>query len=187
MPSGFTADLAEILVKGGERRIALLRYCVMSATMEPLFVFLTQEYRLRPTHIAALALYDVFCAPGAPARIRALNLLPPTNLSLVMATEVIRKQWAYLQRPEQEEEGPMASMTTPHRNLFDFVADSLQKDPDGHFVQLGSRFDPRLSPQQNLPGGKLSAAQRHFVENVWRPIARPRLVAAGFWRVADIE
>jgi hypothetical protein len=187
MQSGSTVDVTDILVKGGERRVALLRYCVMSVTVEPMFVFLTQEYRLRPTHIAALSLYDVFCAPDAPARVRALDLLPPRNLSLVMATEAIRQQWAWLQRPEQPEEGPTVSITMPHRNLFDPLAHSLQKNPDGHFLQLGSRYDPLLSAQQNLPGGKLNAAQRHFVDNVWRPVARPRLVAAGFWQVANIE
>jgi hypothetical protein len=187
MPSRYAVDVTDTLVKGGEQRVALLRYCVMSVTVEPLFVFLTQEYRLRPTHNAALALYDVFCAPDAPARVRAADLLPPRNLTLVAATRAIRQQWACLQRPEQREEGPAVSITTPHRNLFDPVAHSLQSNPDGHFLQLAMRYDPRLSPQQNLPGGKMDAVQRHFMDNVWRPVARPRLVAAGFWQVANIE
>jgi hypothetical protein len=185
MPSNSSVDLTEILVKGGEQRVALLRYCVMSVTMEPLFVFLTHEYRLRPGHSAALALYDIFCAPDAPARIRALEVLPPRNLSLLAAIQAIRQQWAHLQRPEQPEEGPTVSITTPHRNLFDLVAHTVRTDT--HFTQLASRFDPRLSPQENMPNGRMNAAQRHFVEKVWRPAVRPRLVAAGFWQIASIE
>jgi hypothetical protein len=33
----------------------------------------------------------------------------------------------------------------------------------------------------------MNAAQQHFVERVWRPVARPELVAAGFWQIANIE
>jgi hypothetical protein len=32
----------------------------------------------------------------------------------------------------------------------------------------------------------MTAGQKAFVENVWRPRVRPALVAAGFWRVATI-
>jgi hypothetical protein len=39
---------------------------------------------------------------------------------------------------------------------------------------------------ENLPGGRLSAGQRAFVETVWRPRVRPQLVAAGFWRAANL-
>ena len=187
MPCGSAVDLNQILMKGGERRVALLRYCVMSIAMEPVFVFLTHEYRLRPSHVAALALYDIFCAPDAPAKIRASEALPPRNLSLVAATQAIRRQWAYLQRPEPSEEDPTVSITMPHRNLFDLVARAVQKDANGHFGQLSTRFDPHLSPQENLPSGRMNAVQRHFVERVWQPVARPRLVAAGFWQIANIE
>src|SRR5437867_2774371 len=87
MPSNLEMHLTEILAKGGEQRVALLRYCVMSITMEPVFVFLAQEYRLRPTHAAALALYDVFCARDALARIGVMEALPPRNLQLQAAVE----------------------------------------------------------------------------------------------------
>jgi hypothetical protein len=184
MPSAINID--ELFTRGGEKRIAFLRFCVMSVTMEPIFVFLTGEYRLRPTHAAALALYEVFCAPDAPARIRALHLLPPRDLRLLSATQSIRLQWAQMQSSEQTEEGSTAGIITPHKNLFDFVVNALRLDPQGRFMEVSNRYNPQLTPQQNLPGGKMNAAQRHFLENIWQPIARPRLVAAGFWRIADI-
>lgn len=53
--------------------------------------------------------------------------------------------------------------------------------------ELASRYDPELEPEMNLPGGKLNAGQRYFVDKVWRPLARPRLVAAGFWQIATID
>lgn len=177
----------EVLTRGGAPRIALLRYCVMSVTMEPVFVFLTQEYRLRPTHVAALALYDVFCAPDAPARIKARDALPPRNLALVAAMRSIRQQWNYLQGTGDPQEEASISITTPYKNLFDPVARSVQNDTKGAFARLELQFDPRLSPQENLPGGNMNAGQRHFVEKIWQPVVRPRLVAAGFWHIANIE
>ena len=180
-------DVAEILTRGGAPRIGLLRYCAMSVTMEPVFVFLTQEYRLRPTHVGALALYDVFCAPEAPARIKAGDALPPRNLPLVAAIQSIRGQWAYLQGAGQPREEAGVSITTPYRNLFDPIARSVQNDAEGAFARLELRFNPQLSPQENLLGGKMNAGQRYFVEKIWRPVVRPRLVAAGFWHIANIE
>lgn len=180
-------DIAEILTRGGAPRIALLRYCVMSVTMEPVFVFLTDEYRLRPTHAAALALYDLFCAPDAPARIKAWEALPPRNLALAVPIRSIRQQWDYLQSTREPQEEASISITAPYRNLFDFIARSVQNNAEGAFVRIELEFDLGLSPQENLPGGKMNAGQRHFVEKIWRPVVRPRLVAAGFWHMGNIE
>ena len=179
--------VAEILSRGGEGRVALLRYCVMSITPEPVFLFLAKEYRLRPTHQSALALYDVFCAPGAAARVRSPAALPPRDLYLSVATGSIRKQWVALHSPEQLEDGVRISTTVPHRDLFDRLTAALEQDPDGPLARVARQYDPDRTPHQNLPGGKMNAAQKHFVEKVWRPIARPMLVAAGFWQIATIE
>jgi hypothetical protein len=181
------ADIAEILSKGGEGRIALLRYCVMSITLEPVFLFLVQEYRLRPTHLSALALYDVFCAPQAPARIRSPEALPPRDLHLSSAAGSIRRQSAALQSPDLGDESVQISITLPHRNLFDRIGDALQRDPQGHVARVARQYDPARTPHQNLPGGRMTAVQKHFVEEVWRPVVRPRLVVAGFWQIANIE
>jgi hypothetical protein len=181
------ADIAELLSCGGEGRIALLRYCVMSITPEPVFLFLVQEYRFRPTHRAALALYDVFCAPAAAARVRSPTALPPRDLRLSAAISAIRRQWAELQSPAQPEDGIPVSTTVPHRDLFDRLAAALQQDPDGPLARVARLYDPGRTPHQNLPGGTMNAAQKHFVERVWRPVARPALVVAGFWQIGNIE
>jgi hypothetical protein len=180
-------DIGDILMRGGEERVALLRYCVMSVTMEPLFVFLAREYRFRPTPVAALALYDIFCASDGPARLGTLHALPPRNLALNAAVESIRQQSARLQCPRAPGDNAPISIATPSRNLFDRVADSVKNDPTGRFARVCNQYNPALAPHQNLPGGRMTAVQRHYLENIWRPLARPRLVAAGFWQIANIE
>ena len=180
-------DIEEILRRGGGARVALLRHCVLSVTMEPLFVFSVREYRLRPTHLAALALYDVFCAAEAPARIRAPRVLPPRDLRIHAAIQVIRMQRAQMQSPAPPDVTSAVPVTTPHRELFDPVAEALRSDPQGGYQALACRYDPARSPHENLPGGRMSAFQRYFVENIWQPVARPQLVAAGFWQMASIE
>ncbi len=52
--------------------------------------------------------------------------------------------------------------------------------------RIRETYDPALEPVENLPGGKMTAGQRMFVERVWRPKLRPHLVQAGFLRVASI-
>jgi hypothetical protein len=74
----------------------------------------------------------------------------------------------------------------PGRELFDVVVAFLRAEADGVLQRVARTFDPTLSPAENLPGGKMSQAQRTFVDNVWRPRVRPALVAAGFWRVGTV-
>lgn len=183
----FVADIEEILRRGGEARVGLLRHSVQTVTMEPLFVFLVREYRLRPTHVAALTLYDVFCAAQAPAQVRAPQVLPPSDLRIHAAIQVIRTQWAQMKSPALPDVGSAVPLTTPHRNLFDPVAEALRSDPLGGYQALACRYDPARSAHENLPDGRMSAYQRYFVEKIWQPVARPRLVAAGFWQIASIE
>jgi len=179
-------DIGRILTEGGRQRIALLRFCVMSVQMEPVFVFLTQEYHFQPTHDAALALYDVFCAPDAPARIYAPDVLPPRDLRVLTMIRLVRQQSVQMKQPEQQELDAEVRISTPQRYLFDLIARAVQDDPNGGFARLSDRFDPHMSPVQNLPDGRMNAGQRYFLNNVWLPIVRPRLVSAGFWRVATI-
>jgi hypothetical protein len=177
----------EALAAGGEPRLALLRFCVMSVTMEPVFVFLAREYQLRPAHAAVLALYDVFCAPDAPVRVYARDLLPPRDLRLLSAAEWSRRQVAQMQATGPSDPGSTVPITAPHRDLFGFVVDRLRGDPGGRFARLSRRYDPRRTPEENLSGGRMSESQRHFRDRIWLPVARPRLVAAGFWQIGTIE
>ena len=179
-------DIPEILTRGGAQRIAFLRYCVLSVSMEPVFVFLVQEYRLRPGHAAALALFDVFCARQAPARLPAHELLPPRELLVEAAIARIREQWTQMRAPEPPDEDSAISITTPLRNLFDAIVRGVQQDASGRLARLSSTYDPRLTPEENLPGGKLTAGQRYFVEKVWQPVVKPRLAGGGFWPIANI-
>jgi hypothetical protein len=179
-------DLDAILTRGGAHRVALFQYCVMAVAMEPLFVYLAGDYRLRPTHVSALALYDVFCAPRAPGRIRAPDILPPRNLRLAADAESVRIQWAQIQTGEDQPEGRTTRLMTPHKYLFDAVSARLRDDPNGPLARVRRSFDVRRAPEENLPGGRMSPGQRQFHDETWLPIIRPRLVAAGFWQVASI-
>ena len=155
----------------------------MSVTMEPVFLHLAHEYRMLPSHRAALALYDVFCAPDAPARINARLALPPRNLRLAATINSIRLQCRQ-QASAAETGGPTVP---PLRYLFDFVVETLINDPRGRIAQLRRRYNPSKSAIDNLPGGKMTEGQRAFVDRIWKPLVRPRLVTAGFWRIATIE
>jgi hypothetical protein len=177
-------DIEDLLVRGGAGRIALLRYCVMSIRMEAVFIFLAQEYRYRPSHAGALALFDLFCGEHAPARLKAYELLPPRQLGLSAAVTRVREQWHQMQSPPPQDENDLIAVMTPARDLFDTIVRGLRGDV--RFTALGASYDPQLTPQENLPGGKMTAGQRQFVEGVWNPVVKPRLTAAGFWQMRTI-
>src|SRR6185503_7767064 len=96
-------DLDDIFTRGGKPLIDVLNYCVRSVQMDPVFAFLVEEYRLSPSQTKAVALYDMFAAPGAPARINAADLLPPQELGLQIMIENFRKSQP---RPGSTEIGP---------------------------------------------------------------------------------
>ena len=117
------SDFNAILSKGGEDCVALLQFCVRSITIEPIFVFLAREYRLRPTHAAALALYDMFCVATAPARLAATQLLTPQLVRLAAPMQTIRMQWQQARLAS-----PAMPSALPHRSLFDALLEVLQTD-----------------------------------------------------------
>ena len=180
-------SLEQIVAAGGRGRIDLLRHCVQTVTLEPLFVFLAGEYRQRPTHVAALALFEMFCVPAAPCLLRAHQALPPREPMLAASVRAIRAQWLQLQSPQPVAAEDAVAITVPTHGLFDNVVRAVTNDPDGPYASLARRYDPALTPAENLPDGRMTQAQRLFVENTWKPVARPRLVAAGFWQLAAIE
>ncbi len=171
------ARLDRLLERGGSGRIQLLRYAVISFTPEPLFIFLAREFALRPTPSATLALYDGFCAVDALARLSVSAVLPPMDLRLVNPVRALREAAAAGQAPS----------TTQYRNTFDHIVAALRADPDGRLARVARTYDPKLTPQENLPGGKMNEVQRHFVDAVWKPRLRPLLVAAGFWQLSSID
>jgi hypothetical protein len=163
------ADLHEIFQRGGKALVDLLEYCVRSMQTDIVFSFLVREYRIHPTAAKALALYEMFCAADAPARIAAPRAFPPYAMRIHAAVQPL------LQNP-----------TLPPKYLFDFIVAELEKGSESSFHNVGSHYDPGRDPWENLPGGKMNAGQRAFVEKVWEPTIRPRLVQAGFRRIADI-
>jgi hypothetical protein len=184
-------DLAAAFTGGGKLLTDVLQFCIVSGRPDPVFVFLAREYRARPTAAGALALYDVFCAPGAPCRLRAGDHLPPRNPSLAAAVAPIRAavDRARAPRPEPaegEEPADPPWVPLPPNSLFAALADAVAADPDGPAAAVAREFDPALGPAGSLPGGAPTPGQRAFAERAWLRGARPVLVAAGFWRVATI-
>ncbi|CAN5670188.1 hypothetical protein BH23GEM7_BH23GEM7_12040 [soil metagenome] len=185
----------EHFTRGGKPLLDLLAFCVMSYRVEALFAFLVREYRMQPTPLRALALFDVFCAPQAPARMRVLEVLPPRNLVFQAELERLRERWIASQpvrlgdvaiEPGSDEMGALRPPPVAPKYVFDFLLAHLQELPEDPIGAAGRQFDPALSPDENLPGGRMSAGQRAFVEKIWQPRIRPMLVAAGFWRIATV-
>jgi hypothetical protein len=184
-PRRRTLSLQAVLRAGGRGRIDLLKHCVRSVTMEPVFVYLVQEYRQRPRHATALALFDMFCAPGAPGRLHASPVLPPVNLVFAAAVEMLRAQ--SLQAQAGAPAPRIVPNTAPMRGLFDRIVEAVTRDPEGRWARLALYYNTALDPSENLPGKAMTQAQRHFIENVWKPRMRPCLVNAGFWQLLTIE
>lgn len=190
-------NLDDLMSRGGKGLMDLLAYSVYSVRPEALFIYLVREYRLAPTVKKALALYDGFCAPSALARLAAEAVLEPYDLRLHRSltpmrqvTPVIAMEVTPLESDEstQQQRPPRlpAQSRPPGLHVFDFVVEHLLAQPDGPISVMAQTYDPDLSPIENLPGGKLTPAQRQFVDRIWLPRLRPLLVQVGFWRLSTV-
>jgi hypothetical protein len=74
----------------------------------------------------------------------------------------------------------------PPKILFDALYAVLTADDFAPVRHIRETYDPGRPPAENLPGGRMNAGQRQFVEYTWRAHVRLRLVQAGFPRVATI-
>ncbi len=176
-------DAIDILVHGGKACVEFLQFSLFSARPDGVFVFLTHEFAVRPTARGAVALYDLFLAPGAPARVSAEAALPPRNLALPAAVAPLRATFDRLATFTPTEESPAPPpVPIPPRHLFDAVVDALHES----VVAVVAEFDPDKGPVGSLPNGRLTAPQRAWVETVWCKRVRPQLVAAGFGRVSSL-
>jgi hypothetical protein len=180
---GMAIDLDEVFSKGGKPSLDVLHYCVLAVQPEPLFAFLVRDYAAAPTAAKAVALYDVFCDPGAEARLGCVAALPPRELRLAQLIAPLRQALQNVHKTPADADNP-TFVPLPPRHLFDELLRHV-RDMDT-LKRLADEYDPSRTPQENLPGGKMNAGQRFFVERVWRPRLRPRLVAAGFWRLATV-
>lgn len=183
-------DIPSTLSRGGRELVDFLEYCVLCQKLDPMFAFLAGEYRLRPTALGAIALYDVFCAPGAQGRVSVTAFLPPRRLALKQHVEQHRagllaaEDAAAAPPPEGDDDSVPRPLPAPGNYLFDELVAEVKRGQQ--YREVSTSFDPTRTPRENLPGGTLSAGQRSFVEFVWQPGLRPYLVSAGFRRIANI-
>jgi hypothetical protein len=176
-------DIPAILAEGGEAAIALLQFAIRSGQREPLFYALVTDYRQRCNHQTALALFDLFCAADAPARLSISHVLPPQDLRFSASMPMLRQQRAQMLAPEPPDPEKKLHIAQPQRTLFDGILQAMTPV----FEAIGQQYDPAKRVNDCLPGGSMSQGQRHFVTQVWVPRVRPQLVAAGFWRVTTLE
>jgi len=183
-----------LLNRGGQVRVDLLRYAVKAVILEPLVLFVVNEYRLRPSVAAALAIYDAFSAQTAIARVDAAAKLPTRDLRLTATVRALRAQadafneaMKFAQgKADEDSNGVTAVLPTVDRGLFNSLIVSLWEQPQGALQRMEQEYDETLTPEQNI-GQRLSASQRNFVSQVWRPQLRPMLVEAGFWQLSSID
>ena len=177
-------DFDELVSSGGEALVDLLDYSVRAMVFDVLFVFLVREYQQQPTGPKAVALYDGFCASHALAPLSVPDALRRHQWQLEAALRQIKSDFT-----RQEVAGmsgtPGASMILPPKFLFDSLTTRLRED-SAAFRHVRDYYNPDLTPLQNLPGGRMTANQRNFVDKIWTPKLRPVLVRADFRRVASI-
>jgi hypothetical protein len=148
-----------------------LDFCVRSMQMDPLFVYLVQEYRANPTVPKAVALFHTFCAPAAVAKV-SVNTDDP---QIQNAMRPITVSWTRMQAALVFGPGNGAPPLSPPASIFDRLAEEIMRA--GILARLKRDY---------RQGAKMNRIQQHFVEKIWQPIIRPHLVAAGFWRIAEV-
>ncbi len=191
-------DVSTIFERGGRELIDLLEYSVLSTKTDLVFAFLVREYRLLPTAAGAVALHDMFCSAVAPAKIGPNGLLSLRSMRFdqtIMRYRADSPTMIDAVDPEGGQAGDGGSeessvdrtqVDTPPSYLFDSIVREISAGDNTVIAAVQLGYDPSITPQENLPGGRLTDGQRAFVNNVWLPIVRPNLVAAGFWRIATV-
>src|SRR4051812_20378528 len=156
-------DVQETFERGGKELLQLLDYCVRSIQMDPLFLFLVRDFRLAPTLPKAVALYEIFCAPKSLGRISVEESLPPRDFRLQEALRPLRLNWTRVEATRLFDEENRVPAILPPRQLFDFVVSEVEKQSPA-MRRIERRYKPTQSSIENLTGGKMSEAQRHFVD-----------------------
>ena len=180
-------DLQLTFRSGGKQLIDLLDYCIRSVQIDPLFLFLVQEYRNGPTAAKAVALYELFCAPNALAKISANKLLTIRLQGAISQLKASLQPPPAVPQPDPQniEPIPVRQPLLPPKYLFEFVTNAVLEESD-YLIQIEQHYQPDRTPIENLADGKMTMAQRHFVDKIWEPIVRPQLVQAGFWGIASV-
>jgi hypothetical protein len=134
-------------------------------------VFLVQEYRFSPTVPKAIALFHTFCAPAAIAKVSNDG----EDEQMQEAMRPITVTWTRMQAALVFGPGNGVPPLSPPSTLFDVLAEKIMRT--GMLGKLRREYRAGLN---------MNRVQQHFVEKIWRPIIRPHLVAAGFWRIAEV-
>jgi len=151
--------------------------------MEPLFIRLVEEYRCAPTVCKAVALYDIFCAPCAPAKVNANPCLPPLDARIQKAMRPIKLTWTRLQAAFVFGPSSHVSSKAPPRSLFDSIAAYVVNSDT---LRILRRRYEACATREETPASPLNGLQEHFLERVWIPIISPHLLAAGFSELPDL-
>jgi hypothetical protein len=164
-------EVLDTLDRRSAGMLDFLDYCVRSMQMDPLFVYLVQEYRANPTIPKAVAIFHTFCAPAAVAKVSVKTDDP----HIQNAMRPITVSWTRMQAALVFGPGNGVPPLAPPASLFDRLTEDILQT--GILARL--KHDYR-------PAAKMNRIQQHFVEKIWQPIIRPHLVAAGFWRIAEV-
>jgi len=168
-------EVLETLDRRSKGTLDFLDYCVRAMQLDPLFLFLAQEYRINPTIPKAVALFHTFCAPVAPAKVS----IEPDHDRMQHLMRPITVTWTRMQAALVFGPGNAAPAMPPPPSLFDAIVEKIMRA--GVIGKLKGAYQARhdVSEENNR-------VQQHFVEKIWRPIIRPHLVAAGFWRISEL-
>jgi hypothetical protein len=178
-------EIKEVFGRGGRDLIRLLKYCVRSVQLDPIFLFLVGEFRRSPTVAKAVALYDIFCSPHGPARISVEEVIPPFNLKIQDLIRPLRINWTRVKASRFAPPETAVTPMLPPRYLFDFISEAVEENSPA-VTQVCEEYQYVQLPPDGLPSQQMTPEQKEFVDKVWQPLVRPHLVAAGFWRVASI-
>ena len=112
--------------------------------------------------------------------------LPPRNLRLPQEIQRIRDHIRHVEEYNATQPEVPLSVAIPSKYLFADIFAEIASSGHPVIGRICATYDPSLEPVRNLPGGKMTANQRMFVDRIWRPQLRPQLVRAGFPRIATI-
>jgi len=168
-------EVIETLDRKSKGMLEFLDYCVRSMQSDPVIVLLVQEYRCNPTIPKAVAIFHTSCSPGAPAKVS----IDAEDEHLQNAMRPITVSWTRMQAALVFGPGNGAPPMPPPSWLFDGLAQRILRT--GVIGKLKEQYQVARGP-----GEKINRVHQHFVEKIWQPIIRPHLVAAGFWRIAEV-
>lgn len=144
-------DTSNLFQRGGRELIELLTHCVYAFNTDVVFLFLVREYQFHPQASGAVAIHDVFCAAGAPARISDTTLIPPRDMRLDQAISQLRAGLQQVQQAQESEQTRQPTEPT-EETIEDAVAESDRQSEEVELQEAGSQqAEQRVIPAVPLP------------------------------------